>query len=57
MAIPAVSRLTPPGPIDVIRRLCVISAKGFVWSMYWERGLDPKNSRKAPFKGFVVTKP
>ncbi len=32
------------GPRADIRRLCVSSASGFVWSMNWLRGLEPKNS-------------
>jgi hypothetical protein len=54
-AIPAVSRLIPPGPSELIRRFWVISANGLVWSMYCDRGLDPKNSLNAAFNGFVLS--
>ena len=52
MANPARSLVIPPGPKTEIRRLCVNSAKGFVWSMNCDSGLDPKNSRIEAINGF-----
>ena len=56
IAKPALSRVIPPGPSTDNRLLCVNSASGFVWSINWESGLDPKNSLIDDTRGFGLTK-
>ena len=48
------SRLRPPGPRALRRRLWVSSARGLVWSMNWLRGEEPKNSLMAAVTGRML---
>ena len=48
------SRERPPGPRAERRRLWVSSARGFVWSMNWLKGLEPKNSLMAAVTGRML---
>ncbi len=53
---PARSRLNPPGPRALRRRLWVISARLLIWSMNWESCELPKNSFRAAITGLELTR-
>ena len=51
---PARSRLSPPGPRALRRRLWVTSARLLIWSMNWESWELPKNSLRAAMTGLEL---